>query len=386
MGQHFLENFSDENSDIEFWWDSSPLIFDSWRNEFLKKLDSSKKAEYSNFFNNLISESNPNSQFFLGATTNPILARQVILTDRDRWSKVVGAKKKNFKTNSDALFWALYMEVAKLGAEKFLPLYESSSKKYGYVSVQLDIRDINDIDIMIEKAEELAEISPNIMIKVPGTSAGYTVIERLTEKGISTNNTLCFVYPQIINCANSVQRGYDCAVKNGVDMKGWRSVITHMEGRFGEAFEKIGRLQGICLSEGELRLAELAIFKKAYQTINLRNIPTKLLSCSLRVGPTINGKTNMWHLEHKRESNIVVTCPPSLFEQLTIVDIEPFEDSTINNKIPASVMEKLLKIPDFVKCFNENGCSPEEYSSLPAFEKAKSDHLCATMDILKFVS
>ena len=192
MGQHFLEKFSDNNFGIEFWWDSSPLIFNDWRNNFLKKLDKRKKAEYSNFFNNLISESNPSSQFFLGSTTNPILAWKAIFADRDRWSKVVGAKKKNFKTSPDALFWALYMEMAKLGAEKFLPLYESSSKKYGYVSVQMDIRDMDDIDTMIEKAEELAQVSPNIMIKVPGSSAGYKVIEKLTERGISTNNTLCF--------------------------------------------------------------------------------------------------------------------------------------------------------------------------------------------------
>ena len=278
------------------------------------------------------------------------------------------------------------MEIAKLGAEKFLPLYESSCKKYGYISVQMDIRDMHNIDAMIAKAEELVELSPNIMIKVPGTATGYQVIEKLTEKGIPTNNTLCFVYSQILTCANSIKRGYDFAVKQGVNMKSWRSVITHMEGRFGESFEKDASAQGVSLNEGELRLAELAIFKKAYQAIKLEGIPTKLLSCSLRIGPTIDGKTNMWHLEHKRESNIVVTCPPSLFEQLTIVDIEPLEASTINNKIPASVMEKLLKIPDFVKCFNENGCLPEEYSSLPAFEKAKSDHLCATMDILKFVS
>ena len=132
------------------------------------------------------------------------------------------------------------------------------------------------------------------MIKVPGTSAGYKVIEKLTKKGISTINTLSFVYPQLLDCANSVKRGYDAATNQGIDMNGWRSVITHMEGRFGEAFEKQARSQGVYLNEGELRLAELAIFKKAYQIIKSKRIPTKLLSCSLRIGPTINGKTYVW--------------------------------------------------------------------------------------------
>ena len=55
-----------------------------------------------------------------------------------------------------------------------------------------------------EKAEELAELSPNIMIKVPGTAAGYEVIEKLTGKGIPTNNTLCFVYFKILQIVSLV--------------------------------------------------------------------------------------------------------------------------------------------------------------------------------------
>ena len=34
MSQHFLENFSKKNSGVEFWWDSSPLIFDDWKENF----------------------------------------------------------------------------------------------------------------------------------------------------------------------------------------------------------------------------------------------------------------------------------------------------------------------------------------------------------------
>ena len=386
MKQHFLEKFANSGSGMEFWWDSSPLIFDSWKKNFLSKLDRTKRSLYLNFFNNLISESNPESQFFLGSTTNPILAWQAILADRDRWYKVLGSKKREYGASAEGLFWALYVEIARLGAEKFLPLYESSGKKYGYISVQMDIRDMDNIGTMIEKAEELADLIPNIMIKVPGTSAGYKVIEKLTQKGISTNSTLSFVYPQLLDCANSVKRGYDAAISRGIDMKGWRSVITHMEGRFGEAFEGQAKTQGIYLNEGELRLAELAIFKKAYQVIKSKHIPTKLLSCSLRVGPTVNGKTYVWNLEHKREGDVVVTCPPSLLEQLTLLELEYVGDTSINDQIPTHTMEKLLRIVGFVASYNENGYAPEEYSLLAAFEKARSEHLHATMEILKFVS
>jgi transaldolase len=386
MSQHFLENFSEKNSGVEFWWDSSPLILDEWKESFLKKLDKTKKKFFLNFFNNLISENNPGSQFFLGATTNPVLAWKVVHSNKEYWKKFVQSQKKVSSTNSDRLFWALYREIAKLGAEKFLPLYEFSKKQYGYISVQMDIRDMHDSDIMIEKAEELAEISPNIMIKVPGTAAGYEVIEKLTGKGIPTNNTLCFVYSQIITCADAIRRGYDFAIEQGVDMEGWRSVITHMEGRFGEDLESQAKAQGVYLNEGELRLAELAIFKKAYRYIKYQGILTKLLSCSLRIGPTLNGKQKMWHLEHKRGSNIVVTCPPLFLERLTLLDLEYADNFSIDDQISPTVMEKLLKITSFVESYEENGFSPEEYSRLPVFEKTKSEHLLATMEFLEFVS
>ena len=84
-----------------------------------------------------------------------------------------------------------------------------------------------------------------------------------------------------------------------MDLSQWRSVITHMESRYGD----LGGLRdfagevGIELSEGEVRMAELAIFKKAYKYLEDNNLPSKMLSCSLRLGPTIDGSTRIWHLE-----------------------------------------------------------------------------------------
>ncbi len=49
-----------------------------------------------------------------------------------------------------------------------------------------------DADGMIKEAEEIAKISPNIVIKVPMTEEGVKAIYRLSEKGIKTNTTLIF--------------------------------------------------------------------------------------------------------------------------------------------------------------------------------------------------
>ena len=86
-----------------------------------------------------------------------------------------------------------------------------------------------------------------------------------------------------------------------MDLSQWRSVITHMESRYGE----LGGLQGFCRGKRhrtdrrDVRLAELAIFKKAYKYLEDNNLPSKMLSCSLRLGPMVDGTNPIWHLEEK---------------------------------------------------------------------------------------
>jgi hypothetical protein len=41
-----------------------------------------------------------------------------------------------------------------------------------------------------------------------------------------------------------------------------------------------------------------------------------MLSCSLRLGPTVDGKQQIWHLEEKAGANVVVTCPPSFIDEV----------------------------------------------------------------------
>jgi len=137
---------------------------------------------------------------------------------------------------------------------------------------------------MLAQALEIHAVNPNVMVKVPGTAQGYEVIEELTARGIATNNTLTFVLSQLLDCAKSVMRGLEKAKANGVDLSKWRSVITHMEARYGDlgGLREAGAEVGVEVTEGDVRLAELAIFKKAYRTLKERNYQSKMLSCSLR--------------------------------------------------------------------------------------------------------
>ena len=241
---------------------------------------------------------------------------------------------------------------------------------------------------MISQALELARLSPNVMIKVPGSKEGYEVIKVLTSKGISTNNTLTFVLPQLMACAKAVKEGLEIAKQNGVDLTRWRSVITHMTARFGDLgdLRKEAESLGIDLSEADVRWAELAIFKKAYRLVKERGYPSKMLICSMRISPILDGKKYCWHLEKLAGGDIVFTCPPSFiegaFEFLDGIEFRP----QIDEEVPKAVLDKLLRLPYFEKAYREDGLTPDEFNQHPALVATAIEFSKATEGMVGFVA
>jgi len=60
-----------------------------------------------------------------------------------------------------------------------------------------------DFDGMIREAEELVDIHPNIVVKIPMTLEGIKAIKYLSEKGIKTNCTLVFSAGQALLVAKA---------------------------------------------------------------------------------------------------------------------------------------------------------------------------------------
>ena len=388
--RNLFEKLVDVSPGMEIWWDSSPVIFENWCKKILEKADSHDRDLLRAQFKRMYDRDNPMSQLFRGVTTNPPLSLQAIQDNPSYWEKVAkDILAENPDLNKEGLFWKLYKTVVKRGSDMYLPLFEASNYKEGFLSGQVDPRSVFDKDAMIRQAEEIATINPNVMIKVPGSKQGYEVIEYLTARGIPTNNTLTFVLPQLVDCANSVKRGLETAKKNGVDLSKWRSVITHMEGRFGNlgGLKDFAAEKGIELSDGEIRLAELAIFKKAYKYLKDNDLPSKMLSCSLIVGPTVDGQDRIWHLEEKAGADIVVTCPPTFIDKVLFlpgVEKIRFEKDRILQDISKKLMDKLMRVPYFERGYSADGYSRDEYNTHPALQKTAEQFSKATEEMVAF--
>lgn len=390
--KNLLEKLVEVSPGMEIWWDSSPVIFNNWCRKMLGKATPEHREIMQRQFSRMYDESDPESQLFRGVTTNPPLSLQAIQDDPPHWEGVAKTIiAENPGIDAETLFWTLYKRVVKRGSDMYLPLFEKTDYKEGYLSGQVDPRSVFDKDAMLKQALELAALNPNVMIKVPGSKEGYEVIEELTARGISTNNTLTFVLPQLVDCAESVKRGLETARKNNVDLSKWRSVITHMESRYGDlgGLRDAAAEKGIELTEGEVRLAELAIFKKAYAYLEDNDLPSKMLSCSLRLGPRVNGSTRIWHLEEKAGASIVVTCPPPFIDQVIKLENAKeivFDHDRIHAEIPKDVLDKLMRIPYFERAYAVDGYTRDEYNSHPALQRTASQFSKATEEMVAFAA
>ncbi len=384
-----LERLMDTHPGLEIWWDSSPLIYASWTEDMLKKAQGNQVKNLQEQLKRFYDPEHPEEALFRGVTTNPPLSLNVIKTREPYVVQIVdNLIEKNPCLEKETLFWLTYKEIVRRGAEMFLGVFQRSQYRYGYLSGQVDPRNLTNKEKMISQALELASLSPNVMIKVPGSREGYEVIKFLTSKGISTNNTLTFVLPQLMACANAVKEGLTIARKNGVDLSRWRSVITHMSARYGDLgdLKKEAESLGVDLSEADVRWAELAIFKKAYRLVKEGNYPSKMLICSMRISPVMNGEKHCWHLEKLAGGDIVFTCPPSFIEGVfEFLERTEFR-AQIDEEVPHAVLNRLLRIPYFENAYHEDGLKPDEFNTHPALIATATEFSRATEAMADFVA
>ena len=201
----------------------------------------------------------------------------------------------------------------KLGAERLRPLFDATGQRFGHLSGQVDPRRAFDAETMLRQGLEIAAQGPNVMVKIPGTTEGLGVLRELSARGIPTNCTSAYIVPQFIAVAENVQAGILEARAKGVDLTRWKSVVTDMSVRWenNPAFAESAGQAGVPLSDEDRRWAGVAVFKEAQRIFRARAYPSKMLICSVRVGPRVDGVQRCWHLEHTAGADAVFTLPPA---------------------------------------------------------------------------
>lgn len=138
-----------------------------------------------------------------GATSNPAIFKNAILTSPAYKTQLESLGNIPAKEKYEAV--AIY-DITK-AADILRPLYDAGND--GYVSIEVDPFLCDDAQATIAEGKRLFAIinRPNVMIKVPATTAGYEAMRALTSVGIPVNATLIFKKSQAVACANAFREG-----------------------------------------------------------------------------------------------------------------------------------------------------------------------------------
>jgi transaldolase len=388
MAESVVERLQNTHPDMEIWWDSSPLIFDSWVKKMIETAPAGQKKELEAQLKRLFVWDDMSKSVFRGCTTNPPLSLGALKDNPGVWEKWVDDQiKANPGISLEALWWMTYKEVVKRGAQKLLPIYEGSNARFGWVSGQLDPRLFTEKEKMYAQADELAGLSPNVMIKVPGSEQGVDVVRYLTARAISTNVTTCFSLPQMMAVARAAAEGMEEAKKNKVDISRWRAVITHMLGRLTEReviWEQAAYYK-VAWTDADRRWFGLGVFKRAYHLLKEGGYPSKMLLCSVRPGPLVNGKMRFWDVQELAGGDIVYTLPPYGLEPMFAMgDQLEFRPGAIDDPIPDSTIEKIYQMPYTMQAYEPHGLSLDQFNTHPATLYTVKDFTKAVAGVQEF--
>lgn len=125
-----------------------------------------------------------------GLTSNPSIFAHAISSGSDYSEHLDDLKGSKV----DDVYWDLVLHDIAGACKVLRPLYEESSYRDGFVSVEVDPRLSHDSSATIEAAKRIKERvkHPNLLIKIPATKEGVEAVREVVAEGISVNVTLIF--------------------------------------------------------------------------------------------------------------------------------------------------------------------------------------------------
>ena len=161
-----------------------------------------------------------------GVTTNPAIFEKAITGSAYYREDLVQLQADGF--TPEASYEALVIADVRAACALFWPAYLASAGETGYVSLEVSPELANDTEATINAARRLQrEVGrQNVLIKVPGTTAGLQAFEQLTAEGIKINVTLLFSLAQYEATAQAYLRGAGRWLASGGDGRQLRSVAS----------------------------------------------------------------------------------------------------------------------------------------------------------------
>jgi transaldolase len=291
----------------------------------------------------------------VGATSNPVIVGNVLKKEMHLWEGRIHQVIAEHPTWSETqVAWKVYEELAISGSKLLLPQFEAAAHRVGRMSIQTDPAGNNDPVSMLDQAVYFAGLTANMQVKVPATSAGISVVEELTFRGVNVNVTVSFNVPQVLAIGEAVENGFRRREAAGLDVSGMAPYATMMVGRLDDWMKVLVKKHDIDIHPEYLEWAGVACFKKAYGLYQERGYRTRLLSAAYR---------NFLHWTEFVGGDISMTIPYEWQLKFNDSDVRP-DPTRMSTPVDPEIVDALYtKIPDFQRSYDEAGMTVSEFDT-----------------------
>ncbi|MGC3976100.1 MAG: transaldolase [Nitrospira sp.] len=166
-----------------------------------------------------------------GVTSNPSTFQKA-LTGSQAYDDQVRSLAADNRSDRE-IFEAVMVEDVQQACDILLPVYQETARLDGYVSLEVSPHHAHDASRTMGEARRLHGLvnRPNLMIKVPGTSACVPAIETLLYEGLNINITLLFSIEHYQAVAEAYLRALERRVGEGKPVDGLASVASFFVSR-----------------------------------------------------------------------------------------------------------------------------------------------------------
>jgi transaldolase / glucose-6-phosphate isomerase len=183
-----------------------------------------------------------------GMTSNPSIFNQAIAHSTDYDTALTPLAWSGFEAGQ--ILDELVLEDIRTAADLFLPLYQESQGRDGYVSVEVSPDLAHNTEGTLEEARRLWGLvdRPNAMIKIPATLAGLPAIRKAIAEGINVNITLIFSIQRYKAVMEAYLEGLEDRLKDAKPLENIASVasffISRIDSKIDKHLDEIIRREG----------------------------------------------------------------------------------------------------------------------------------------------
>jgi transaldolase/glucose-6-phosphate isomerase len=212
-----------------------------------------------------------------GMTSNPAIFEKSV-TGSTLYSDILNSSEAK-SLDAKGVYEKIAIRDVQDACDIFKPIYQSTRRRDGYVSLEVSPYLANDTKGTIEEARRLWQTvtRENLMIKVPGTPEGVPAIRQLLEEGLNINVTLLFAQSAYEAVAEAFFAALEARTLKGLDISHSASVASFFVSRIDTLIDS--RIEGLLKTatgpakdllasvEGKVAIANARLTYKKYQEL-----------------------------------------------------------------------------------------------------------------------